>query len=34
MLHFEVGVRLMGGTGAWDLLDAPQVARYMIASTG
>jgi hypothetical protein len=24
----------MGGTGAWDLLDAPQVARYMIASTG
>jgi nitroreductase len=34
MLHFEVGVRLMGGAGAWDLLDAPQVARYMIAEAG
>jgi hypothetical protein len=31
MLHFEVGARLMGAVGAWEILPAPQVARYMIA---
>lgn len=28
MLHFEVGARLMGAEGTWELLDPPDVARY------
>jgi nitroreductase len=28
MLHFEVGARLMGREGIWQLLEAPVVARY------
>jgi hypothetical protein len=28
MLHFEVGARLMGSSGIWEMLEAPQVARY------
>jgi nitroreductase len=34
MLHFEVGARLMGGPGAWDVLAAPGVARYTISPAG
>jgi hypothetical protein len=28
MLHFEVGARLMGASGTWQLLEPPDVARY------
>jgi nitroreductase len=28
MLHFEVGARLMGASGTWELLEPPRVARY------
>jgi nitroreductase len=28
MLHFEVGARLMGAPGTWELLEPPSVARY------
>lgn len=31
MLHFEVGARLMGVTGSWEILAAPEVARFLIA---
>jgi len=31
MLHFEVGARLMGAAGSWEILGAPQVARYRVA---
>jgi hypothetical protein len=34
MLHFEVGARLMGATGVWDLLDPPRVARYLVTDVG
>jgi hypothetical protein len=30
MLHFEVGARLMGAPGRWEVLEAPQVARYRV----
>lgn len=30
MLHFEVGARLMGTPGRWEVLDPPQVARYRV----
>ena len=30
MLHFEVGARLMGAAGRWELLDKPAVARYRL----
>lgn len=30
MLHFEVGARLMGAPGRWEILDPPQVARYRV----
>jgi hypothetical protein len=30
MLHFEVGARLMGAHGRWEVLEAPQVARYRV----
>ncbi len=29
MLHFEVGARLMGATGTWEILSAPDVARFV-----
>ena len=32
MLHFEVGARLMGAPGRWEILDAPLVARYRVAA--
>ena len=28
MLHFEVGARLMGASGTWQLLELPRVAQY------
>ena len=28
MLHFEVGARLMGAQGTWELLEAPRVALF------
>lgn len=28
MLHFEVGARLMGTLGSWEILQAPDVAHY------
>lgn len=31
MLHFEVGARLMGAMGTWQLLEPPGVARYHVA---
>jgi hypothetical protein len=31
MLHFEVGARLMGALGRWEILQAPEVARYRVA---
>ncbi|HLA81481.1 MAG TPA: nitroreductase family protein [Thermoleophilia bacterium] len=34
MLHFEVGARLMGVRGVWEVLSPPQVARYLIAPPG
>ena len=30
MLHFEVGARLLGAPGRWEILDAPDVARYRV----
>ena len=30
MLHFEVGARLLGAQGMWQLLDPPGVARYRV----
>ncbi|MFH0915852.1 MAG: nitroreductase family protein [bacterium] len=33
MLHFEVGARLMGAPGRWEVLDAPDVARYRVTAT-
>lgn len=30
MLHFEVGARLMGASGVWQLLEPPGVARYEV----
>ena len=32
MLHFEVGARLMGARGVWEILPAPEVARYVIGA--
>ncbi len=32
MLHFEVGARLMGAPGRWEVLEAPQVARYRVTT--
>ena len=32
MLHFEVGARLMGAPGRWEIMDAPLVARYRVAA--
>ena len=34
MLHFEVGARLMGAPGRWEILEAPQVARYRVTTPG
>jgi nitroreductase len=34
MLHFEVGARLMGASGTWEVLAAPGVARYTISPAG
>jgi nitroreductase len=31
MLHFELGARAAGLQGAWEYLDAPDVARYVFA---
>jgi hypothetical protein len=31
MLHFEIGARLMGASGRWESLEAPEVARYRLA---
>ncbi len=33
MLHFEVGARLMGASGRWESLEAPEVARYRLTET-
>lgn len=33
MLHFEVGARLMGAPGRWEVLEAPEVARYQVRAT-
>ncbi len=33
MLHFEVGARLLGARGAWEILPPPQVARFRLAIT-
>jgi hypothetical protein len=33
MLHFEVGARIMGATGRWESLPAPDVARYQVVDT-
>lgn len=33
MLHFELGARAAGLAGRWELLDAPDVARYVPAVT-
>lgn len=33
MLHFEVGARLMGAIGRWEILEKPDVARYRVAVT-
>jgi hypothetical protein len=33
MLHFEIGARLMGARGVWEILQAPEVARYVIAAS-
>ncbi len=30
MLHFEIGARLMGVAGVWQLLEPPAVARYQV----
>jgi hypothetical protein len=30
MLHFEVGARLMGASGHWELLAEPQVGLYLL----
>ena len=30
MLHFEVGARLMGGAGCWEMLEPPDLARYRV----
>lgn len=32
MLHFEVGARLMGAPGRWEMLEAPEVARYRVTA--
>jgi hypothetical protein len=34
MLHFEVGARLMGAGGTWEILPTPEVARYVVAADG
>jgi hypothetical protein len=31
MLHFELGALTNGGVGGWELLEAPDVARYRLA---
>jgi hypothetical protein len=31
MLHFELGALTNGGVGGWELLEAPDVARYHLA---
>jgi hypothetical protein len=28
MLHIEVGARLMGASGAWEVLEAPDAALF------
>jgi hypothetical protein len=33
MLHFEVGARMMGASGRWESLPAPDVARYQVVDT-
>jgi hypothetical protein len=33
MLHFELGARAAGLAGRWELLEAPDVARYVPAAT-
>ena len=33
MLHFEVGARIMGASGRWESLEAPDVARYQVVDT-
>jgi len=33
MLHFELGARAAGLTGEWELLEAPEVARYVLSVT-
>ena len=30
MLHFEVGARLMGGAGGWEMLEPPDLALYRV----
>jgi hypothetical protein len=30
MLHFEVGARLLGAQGQWEILEPPRVARYRV----
>jgi nitroreductase len=32
MLHFEVGARLMGAAGRWEVLQPPAVARYRVTA--
>ena len=32
MLHFEVGARLMGQPGSWEILEGPGVGRYRATS--
>jgi len=34
MLHFEVGARLMGAAGPWEVLETPRVARYHVTIAG
>jgi hypothetical protein len=34
MLHFEVGARLMGATGSWEMRDHPEVARFLVSPGG
>jgi len=34
MLHFEVGARAMGVSGEWEILEAPEVARYRVTAGG
>jgi hypothetical protein len=33
MLHFEVGARLLGAKGVWEILPSPQVARFRLLGT-